>query len=44
MRLLRAITYMHSYSAKLLKDYYIRFKLSFLSLKLSHLRLPETLI
>ena len=44
MRLLRAITYMHFYSAKLLKGYYIRFKLSFRSLKLSHLRLPETLI
>ena len=44
MRLLREITYMHSYSAKLLKDYYMRLKLSFLSLKLSHLRLPKTLM
>ena len=32
---------MHSYPAKLLKGYYIRFKRSFLSLKLSHLKLPK---
>ena len=41
MRLLRAITYMHSYSLKLLNGNYIRFKRSFLSLKLSHLKLPK---
>ena len=44
MRLLRAITYTHFYSLKLLNGNYIRFKRSFLSLKLSHLRLCETLI
>ena len=41
MRLLRAITYMHSYSLKLLNGNYIRSKRSFLSLKLSHLKLPK---
>ena len=35
---------MHSYSAKVLKGYYIRFKRSFLSLKLSHVKLPENLM
>ena len=41
MRLLRAITYMHSYPLKLLNGNYIRSKRSFLSLKLSLLKLPK---
>ena len=41
MRLLRAITYTHFYSLKLLNGNYIRFKRSFLSLKLLHLKLPR---